>query len=306
MRIVVLTGGVGGAKFVLGLQHCEEISKITAIVNTGDDFRHLGLHVSPDIDTLLYTLSGLANVTLGWGREGESWNFMAVLKGLGGPAWFNLGDGDLALHILRSTRLAQHETLSAITSDFAQALGIKATILPMSNAAVSTVLETGSGLLPFQNYFVEQQCRPVVRSIRFEGAETANAAPGVIEAIQAADAIFIAPSNPYLSIDPILAISGISDALKNARAPVIVISPLVGGKAVKGPTTKLMAELGINPDNDSIAAHYGAIANGLLHDHGDVPPAHLTARAAATLMTSVDDKRRVAQAALAFARELRA
>lgn len=306
MKVVVLTGGVGGAKFVLGLQHCDKISALTAIVNTGDDFQHLGLHISPDIDTLLYTLSGQANAAQGWGREGESWAFMAALKSLGGREWFNLGDGDLALHVLRSERLARGDTLSEITMSFATAWGIGATILPMSDNQVSTWLDTDVGQLSFQTYFVEQQCRPVVHSIRFEGAALAQPAPGVFEAIASADAIFIAPSNPYLSIDPILAVSSIADALRHADAPVIVISPLVGGKAVKGPTAKLMAELGIESDNHSIAAHYAPIIDGLLHDAGDAGPATIPARATATLMTTHDDKIRVAKAALAFANDHKA
>jgi LPPG:FO 2-phospho-L-lactate transferase len=306
VKVAVLTGGVGGAKFVLGLQHCPEVSALTAIVNTGDDFRHLGLHVSPDVDTLLYTLSGKANAAQGWGREGESWAFMAAAKSLGGSDWFNLGDGDLALHVLRSERLARGETLTEITAAFGRAWGIAADILPMSDDPVATWLDTSEGLLPFQNYFVERQCAPVVRGIRFEGAAAASPARGAIEAIAGADAIFIAPSNPYLSVDPVLAVPGIADALRDATAPVIAISPLVGGKAVKGPTAKLMAELGVDPGNQAVASHYRGIVDGLLHDHGDEPPLALPARATATLMASLDDRIRVARAALCFAAALRA
>jgi LPPG:FO 2-phospho-L-lactate transferase len=306
MRITVLTGGVGGAKFVLGLQQCSEIRNLTAIVNTGDDFQHLGLHISPDIDTLLYTLSGQANISLGWGREGESWNFMAAIKRLGGPDWFRLGDGDLALHMLRTERLARGETLSSITAGFANVWGIRASVLPMSDDPVATWLETDEGPLAFQNYFVERQCRPAVGAIRFEGAAQARPAPSVIEAIGNADAVFIAPSNPYLSVDPILAVPGIASALRQSSAPVIAISPLVGGNAVKGPTTKLMAELGIYPDNDGIAAHYQGVIDGLLHDRSDAPPGNLPARATATLMTDMADKIAVARAALAFAVEMAA
>jgi LPPG:FO 2-phospho-L-lactate transferase len=304
VKATVLTGGVGGAKFVLGLTHLSEITDLTAIVNTGDDFQHLGLHISPDIDTLLYTLSGQANAAQGWGREGESWAFMAALTSLGGPGWFNLGDGDLALHLLRTTRLANGEPLSAITSRDAATWGIGSTILPMSDDPVSTWLDTEEGSLPFQNYFVERQCQPVVKAIRFEGAAQATPAPGVLEAIEGADIIFIAPSNPYLSIDPILAISPIAAALREARAAVIAISPLIGGKAVKGPTTKLMAELGIDPSNQAISAHYGSLISGLLHNGGDKPPALVPARATDTLMITLADKRRVAGEALDFANEL--
>lgn len=306
MKVVVLTGGVGGVKFVLGLQHCNEVSQLTAIVNTGDDFQHLGLNISPDIDTLLYTLSGQANGAQGWGREGESWNFMAALKALGGPDWFNLGDGDLALHVLRTERLRRGEALSAITAGFAQAWRIGLTVIPMSDDQVSTWLDTDEGPLSFQSYFVERQCRPVVRAVRFEGSTQAQPAPGVVDAIANADAVFIAPSNPYLSIDPILAVCGISDALRETKAPIIAISPLIGGKAVKGPTGKLMAELGIEADNQAIAAHYKGVIDGMLHDTGDAPPASIPARATASLMTTLEDKVRVARTALAVAADLKA
>lgn len=305
MKVTVITGGVGGAKFVLGLAHCPDISQLTAVVNTGDDFRHLGLAISPDIDTLLYTLSGQDNRAQGWGREGESWNFMAALKSLGGPEWFNLGDGDLALHVLRSARLAAGEPLSAIVADYAKRWNIAARVLPMSDEPVATWLDTDQGPLPFQTYFVAQQCRPVVRAVRFEGANRAAPAPGVVEAIISADALFIAPSNPWLSVDPVLAVPGIAQAMHEATAPVIVISPLVGGKAVKGPTSKLMQELGLSSDNAAIAAHYGALIDAMVHDAADPPPPGLPSAATATLMTTLQDKLRVAQTALALARERR-
>lgn len=304
MKVAVLTGGVGGAKFVLGLQHCPEVGRLTAIVNTGDDFVHLGLHISPDIDTLLYTLSGQADTAQGWGRAGESWAFMAALKRLGGPDWFNLGDGDLALHVWRSERLRRGDTLSLVTAEIAARWGIGATVLPMSDAPVATWLDTDEGPLAFQNYFVERQCRPAVGAIRFEGAAEAQPAAGVVEAIKEADAVFIAPSNPYLSVDPLLAVAGVARALRDTRAPVIAVSPLVGGKALKGPTTKLMAELGIDPDNQAIAAHYAGVIDGLLYDSADAGPVSLPAYVTATLMTTLDDKVRVAQAALHFAQEL--
>ena len=304
MRVTVLTGGVGGAKLVLGLMHSARVSSLTAVVNTGDDFRHLGLAVSPDIDTLLYTLAGKANAAQGWGRAGESWSFMAALTSLGGPGWFNLGDGDLALHVWRSARLAAGATLSQVTAEAARAWGIAPTILPMSDDPVATWLDTEAGPLSFQHYFVEQQCRPVVHAIRFEGAAQACPAPGVIEAIWAADAVLIAPSNPWLSVDPLLALPELAKALRETRAPVVAVSPLVGGKAVKGPTSKLMAELGLAPDNATIAAHYASVIDAMLHDASDAPPPGLPARATPTLMTTLADKIRVADAALAFAADL--
>ncbi|MCE7795455.1 2-phospho-L-lactate transferase [Sphingobium sufflavum] len=304
MKAVVLTGGVGGAKFVLGLERSGLADTVTAIVNTGDDFRHLGLHVSPDIDTLLYALSGKSNVAQGWGREGETWSFLSAVQELGGPDWFRLGDGDLALHVLRSERLARGETLSAIVADFAAAWGIPTRILPMSEDPVRTFVDTDEGELEFQRYFVGRQCAPKVSAIRFEGAQAARAAPGVVDAILSADAVFIAPSNPYLSVDPLLAVADIAAALEQTRAPIVAISPIVGGTAVKGPTAKIMAELDIAPDNDAIADHYAAFVDALLVDASDAAPAAIPARATHTLMKTLDDKIHVAREAMALAKSL--
>jgi LPPG:FO 2-phospho-L-lactate transferase len=304
-KVVVLTGGVGGAKLVLGLAQVMPPGDIVAIVNTGDDFRHLGLSVSPDIDTLLYTLAGKANAAQGWGREGETWQFMEVVRTLGGEDWFNLGDGDLALHVLRSEALARGETLSAITRRFGETWGVAVTMLPMSDDRVATHLATDEGDLPFQRYFVERRCMPVVSAVHFDGALVARPAPGVIEAIGAARVILIAPSNPYLSVDPILAVPAIRAALAEATAPVVAVSPIVGGKAVKGPTGKLMDELGIAVTPASIARHYEGIIDGLLVDERDAPGelaiAHDTAD---TLMSTLDDRARVARAALALAERI--
>lgn len=302
MKLVVLTGGVGGAKLVLG---CQELgAELTAIVNTGDDFCHLGLPISPDIDTLMYTLSGKANRMQGWGREGESWQFMEAMQSLGGPTWFQLGDADLALHLWRRERLAQ-VPLSTFTSEVADSWGIKASILPMTDSAVSTMLDTDEGLLAFQEYFVGRRCEPKVSAIRFEGAENARPAPGVAEAIIGADAILIAPSNPWLSVDPILAVPGIRRALQKTPAPIVCISPLIGGKAVKGPTSKLMDELGIQSGNDGIAAHYAGVIDAMLHDTHDTAPNDLLTEGVPTLMHTLEDKVRVAKAALALAAKVR-
>ena len=305
-RVTVLTGGVGGAKLVLGLCHAMAAADVTAIVNTGDDFVHLGLSVSPDIDTLLYTLSGKANAAQGWGREGETWSFMAALRSLGGPGWFNLGDGDVALHVWRSMRLAAGETLSAITADIARAWGIAARILPMSDGRLATMIESDAGTLGFQDYFVARQCAPVVRAVRFEGDGVPAA--GVIAAIgdPATRAILIAPSNPFLSVDPLLAVPGIRQALAETPVPVVAVSPLVGATSVKGPTAKLMAELGIPLTAAAIARHYAGVIDGLLIDERDPPgdPGIAFARAD-TLMHTLADRVRVAQAALALADSLR-
>jgi LPPG:FO 2-phospho-L-lactate transferase len=306
-KVVVLTGGVGGAKLVLGLTQVVAPDRITAIVNTGDDFRHLGLWICPDLDTLLYTLAGKANAEQGWGRGGETWGFMAALRSLGAEDWFLLGDGDLALHVLRSARLAAGATLSRISRDFAQVWGVPVTMLPMSDDPVSTHLSTNEGDLPFQRYFVERRCAPTVSAIRFEGAAAAQAAPGVVEAIQGADtrAVLIAPSNPFLSIDPILAVSGIRAALMKATAPVVAVAPIVGGKAVKGPTAKLMLELGIPVTPRAIADHYRGVIDGLLVDERDGPEnVGVPMASADTLMVSLDDRARVASAALALAHRI--
>lgn len=303
---MVLTGGVGGAKLVLGLTHVMPAADLTAIVNTGDDFSHLGLRISPDIDTLLYTLSGKANRAQGWGREGESWNFMVALRELGGEDWFALGDGDLALHVLRTQRLARGDSLSTITRDVAAAWGVGCAILPMSDDMVATMLSTDEGDLEFQRYFVERRCVPRVDRITFRGAAEARLAPGVAAAIAAADTILIAPSNPYLSVDPVLAVPGMRAALQSAPAPVIVVSPIIGGKAVKGPTAKLMGELGVPVDNHAIAAHYAGLLDGLLIDSGDAAPAGAKVGRTDTLMQSIEDRARVATAALALADTVRA
>ncbi|MDO7843159.1 2-phospho-L-lactate transferase [Sphingomonas immobilis] len=302
MTVVVLTGGVGGAKLVLGLANVMPPEEIVAIVNTGDDFEHLGLSISPDIDTLLYTLSGKANTVQGWGRAGESWGFMAALRELGGEDWFQLGDGDLALHVLRSMRLRAGDSLSVVTRAFAQAWSIGVTVLPMSDDPVRTRLDTAIGPLDFQQYFVRERCVPAVNAIRFDGADGASPAPGVIEAIAGADAILIAPSNPFLSIDPILAVPAIRAALLRASGPVVAVSPIVGGAAVKGPTAKLMTELGLAIDNHAIARHYRAVIDGLVVHAGDPAPADgLLILETDTMMTTLEDRIRVARATLALA-----
>jgi LPPG:FO 2-phospho-L-lactate transferase len=306
-RVTVLTGGVGGAKLVLGLCHAIRAEQVTAIVNTGDDFTHLGLAISPDIDTLLYTLAGKANAAQGWGREGESWSFMEAVRSLRGQDWFALGDGDLALHVLRTTRLCDGDALSAIIADFASAWRIAAKVLPMSNDAVATRVLTDEGELDFQDYFVRRKCEPAVRAIRFEGSETARPAPGVVEALcdPHCRAILIAPSNPFLSIDPILAVPSIRQALMETTVPIVAVSPIVGGEAVKGPTAKLMRELRLEVSAETVARHYGSLIDGMLIDERDPPTGlELPHARADTLMTTLDDRIRVAGAALDLADSL--
>jgi LPPG:FO 2-phospho-L-lactate transferase len=307
-RVTVLTGGVGGAKLVDGLVRALPAIDVTAIVNTGDDFSHLGLAVSPDIDTLLYTLSGRADAMRGWGRAGETWNFMEAVRSLGAEDWFALGDGDLALHVLRTERLRSGEPLSAIVADFAARWKINATILPMSDDPVRTQVDTENGWIDFQDYFVRQKCAPALRGARFAGAEAARAAPGVLEAIcdKAARAILIAPSNPFLSVDPILAVPAIRAALAKAEAPIVAVSPLVGGAAVKGPTGKIMAELGLETSAAAIADHYAGLIDGVLIDERDPPaPLDIPHARADTLMKTAGDRMGVARAALDLADSLR-
>ncbi|WCT73504.1 2-phospho-L-lactate transferase [Sphingomonas naphthae] len=306
-KVVLLTGGVGGAKLALGLEAVLDPADLTSIVNTGDDFVHLGLAISPDIDTLAYTLSGKASVANGWGREDESWAFMATLRELGGEDWFLLGDRDLALHTIRTGALKRGESLSAITARLARALGVRSAIVPMSDHIVSTFVDTDEGPLAFQRYFVERRCAPAVHAIRFEGAAAARPAPAALAALAdpSLRAILIAPSNPFLSVDPILAVPGFAKALRAAKAPIVAVSPLVDGKAVKGPTSKLMAELAIAASHASIAAHYDGIIDGLLIDRPDAgAPLSIAFAETDTMMVSAADKARVARAALALADSL--
>ncbi len=307
--VVVLTGGVGGAKLALGFYDLVPKGRLSLIVNTGDDFEHLGLRICPDLDTALYTLSGRANPELGWGRANESWGFMKALAELGGENWFRLGDGDLALHVLRTQRLAAGERLSAVTAAFVRALGVRAALYPMSDDAVATMVASDDGELGFQDYFVRRCCEPRVRGLSFHGAERARLGGGAKAALAAPElaAIVIAPSNPYLSIDPILAVPGVRAALVAARAPVIAVTPIIAGKAVKGPTAKIMAELGREPWPLAVARHYEGLIDGFVLDARD---AALEARfsvpvwATDTLMTSLEDKQRVARAVLDFAARL--
>jgi LPPG:FO 2-phospho-L-lactate transferase len=301
--VVALSGGVGGAKLALGLYRILPPGALTVIANTGDDFEHLGLSISPDLDTLLYTLSDQANPELGWGRRGETWTFMAALEKLGGESWFRLGDGDLATHVERTRRLAAGETLSAIMDDFRRRLGITARLLPMSDDAVRTRLHTDRGRLDFQDYFVRLRCEPAVRRLDFAGSETAKPHPDLLAAL--ADphlrAVIICPSNPFISIDPILSVPRIRDAVRACRAPVVAVSPIIGGKAVKGPTAKMMEELGLPVDAASVARYYGDFLDLYVADEGDrdaVAGLDLPVILAPTLMTTVEDRETLARIVL--------
>lgn len=268
MKIIALAGGVGGAKLAHGLAQIILPENLTIIVNTGDDFEHLGLSISPDLDTVCYTLAGLENPLTGWGRMDESWQVFDNVAMLGGPDWFRLGDRDLGIHLERTRRLRNGDSLSQITNDFCKAWGVGHSILPMTDDSLHTIVNTeGQGELSFQEYFVHQGCEPTVTGFRFEGAENALPAPGVIEAIANADAVVFCPSNPWVSIDPILAVAGIKSACKSK--PIIAVSPIIGGKALKGPAAKMYLELGIQPSVLAIAEHYQEILSGLVFDQID-------------------------------------
>jgi LPPG:FO 2-phospho-L-lactate transferase len=295
---------VGGAKLALGLSEVLG-ARVSIIVNTGDDFDHLGLHISPDIDTVVYTLGGLANDETGWGRAAESWSFMEALRDLGGPGWFQLGDKDLAMHVERTRWLAGGGTLSGFCAHIRQKLGIAPAILPMSDDPVRTMLDTDQGTLAFQDYFVARKCEPQVNAIRYEGAQQARPLPAAFECLADPElaGVIICPSNPYLSIDPILSMPGMREAIEGCAAPVIAVTPLIGGKAVKGPTAKLMGELGYEVTPQTIAAHYGALIDGFILDQTDASDAagFLTpVRLENTLMTDRAVKISLARAVIAF------
>ncbi|MGB0683228.1 MAG: 2-phospho-L-lactate transferase [Magnetovibrionaceae bacterium] len=309
-RVVALCGGVGGAKLALGLSKVVGPEDLTIIANTGDDFEHLGLAISPDLDTVLYTLAGLANPQQGWGRADETWSFMESLDTLGGETWFKLGDKDLALHVERTRRLGRGETLSTVTDRLRRNLGVGARLLPMSDQPVRTMVQTDRGELAFQNYFVAMACEPVVTGFRFDGIETASPAPGVLEAINAPglDAIIICPSNPFVSVNPMLSLPGFREALAAAKAPIVAVSPIVGGKALKGPAAKMMAELGQEISPATVVEAYQDFLDGFVldqldrHSTGALP---CPVRFSQTVMSSLDDRMSLARDVLAFAISLK-
>jgi LPPG:FO 2-phospho-L-lactate transferase len=304
MGIAVLAGGVGGSKLVLGLSRVMEPRDLLVIANTGDDVVMHGLHVSPDPDILLYTLSGLVNPETGWGFRNESFRVAEGLARYGRPIWFRLGDGDLATHIHRTAMLKDGASLSEAIDSIRTALGVTIRILPMSDSPVPTMLDTDEGRMHLQDYFVRRKCEPRLRAIAFDGVESARPAPGVIEAIQGADAIVIAPSNPLISIGPILAVPGIREALRAARARVIAVSPLVGGKSLKGPSDKMMAELGHHVSASGVARLYRDVCSAMVIDEADadesaaITSLGMKAVVRPTVMRTLGDKEDLARAVL--------
>jgi len=308
MKIVALAGGVGGAKLAEGLARCLPAQNLTIIVNTGDDFIHWGLNISPDLDTVCYTLAGLANPITGWGRAEETWRVFEQMQRLGAETWFRLGDSDLATHLERTRRLRQGEALSAITADFCRRWGVSARVLPMSDSPVATRILTPQGELPFQEYFVHQACQPTALGFRFDGLEAAHPAPGIAQALQEADALVFCPSNPWVSLDPILAVLQKANlALPTRRAAV---SPIIGGQAVKGPAAKMFQELGIRPSAVAVAQHYASLLTGFILDEQDAAEAAsvsalgLSTLVAPTLMTNAAERQRLAQQTLQFLEQL--
>jgi LPPG:FO 2-phospho-L-lactate transferase len=267
LKIVALAGGVGGAKLADGLAQVLHPDQLTVIVNTADDFTHLGLRISPDLDTVCYTLAGLANPGMGWGRMNETWNTFTQLKLMGMPDWFQLGDSDIATHIFRTIRYSDGWTLSQITREFCRIWGIMVHVLPMSDQDIRTLVHTDEGILEFQDYFVHRKCLPVVKGFNFNGIDDSFPAFGVLDALGAADAVVICPSNPWVSIDPILSIPNIRPALEERM--VIAVSPIIGKQTIKGPAAKMFSELGIEPSAFAVAQHYGSIIDSLVVDNSD-------------------------------------
>ena len=307
-KVVALAGGVGGARFADGLSRALPAGSLTVIVNIGDDFEHLGLKICPDLDTVCYTLAGLANPETGWGLQEETYSAFEALKALGGPGWFRLGDRDLATHLERTRRFGQGETVSQITGDFCQRWGVAARVLPVSDDPIPTIVLTDAGELAFQEYFVHQQCQPRVTGFRFEGVAQARPAPGVLEAIAAADLLVICPSNPWVSVDPILAVPGIRQAITARRTdlPVVAVSPIIAGHTIKGPAAKMFAELGIHPTPAAVASHYQGLISAIVIDQQDetlsrqIQEMSTAVFVTDTIMRNNDQRLRLAQETLNF------
>ena len=305
MTLIALTGGVGGAKLALGLAKLLP-EGVAFVVNTGDDFEHLGLYICPDVDTLTYTLAEVASPTTGWGRRDESWNFMATLERLGGETWFRLGDADLAVHFRRRALLAQGRSLTDATAAIATALGIDHSILPMSDDPVRTRVLTPNGRLAFQHYFVRDHCAPEAIGFEFDGASCARVNPAI--PFDTASGVVICPSNPFVSVDPILAVDGMRDALRAIDVPIVAVSPIVGGRAIKGPTAKMMRELGVPATTTEVAKHYQGLVSHFVIDEIDadavdgVRELGMEAVVAQTVMSSLDDRVELARTVLEFIR----
>jgi LPPG:FO 2-phospho-L-lactate transferase len=308
-RVVLLVGGVGGAKLAVGLADILPPECLTIIVNTADDFEHLGLHVSPDLDTVMYSLAGVANPDTGWGVAGDTFQMIDMLDSYGGPTWFKLGDRDLATNLKRTQMLREGKTFAEVTQHLSEALGVQQQIVPMSNDSVQTWIDTAQGGMAFQEYFVRERWQPEVKAITFRGAEQAEPAPLIIDALDQATLIVLGPSNPYLSIDPILAVSGIREYIEQAKASCVAVSPIVGGKALKGPAAALMAAMRVEVSPLGIARHYDGLLDGIIIDTVDrslcaqLEAGGLRTVALNTIMNTRSDKVELARQLLRWAEE---
>ncbi len=304
-KIAVLCGGVGGSKFVEGLAEVLPAADLTVIGNTGDDFNHLGLRICPDLDTVMYRLAGVVNRETGWGRSRDSWRLVEEVEALGGPGWFRLGDTDLAVHILRTHWLAGGETLTGVTARLAAALGVAVTLLPMSDAPAPTLIKTDEGMLAFQEWFVRERWQPVVRQVVLP--EGVQASEGVVAALEAADLLLIAPSNPFVSIAPILNVTPIGEILAHRRERVVAVSPLVGEQAVKGPTAKMMREAGLPVNAAAVRDFYRPVAGAFVQDLRDkerLVGGEVRLLVTDTLMRTVADEKRLAREVVGFGLEI--
>jgi LPPG:FO 2-phospho-L-lactate transferase len=299
VKVVVLAGGLGGSRFARALAETIDPAELTIVGNVGDDIEVLGLYVSPDLDTILYTLTGRLDEERGWGRRDETWNALEEAGRLGWETWFQLGDRDIGLHLVRSEKLRAGQKLSSVTRELAAAFGLEPALLPATDDRLRTWVATPAGEFPFQEWFVGRQHRDEVDGVRFEGAEDAQPAPGVLEALAEADLIAIAPSNPFVSIGPILAVAGIREALEQRRAPAVAVSPLIGGKAVRGPADRMLARLVGGTGPKQVADCYKGLIDALVVDEADAEEdAGIGTIVTRTLMSDADARRRLADAVL--------
>lgn len=307
LRVVALAGGVGGAKLALGLQEVLHPGALTVIVNTGDDFEHWGLNISPDLDTVMYNLAGIHNPEFGWGRAGESFAALTTMSQLGGEDWFRLGDQDLAVHLRRTEWLRQGISLSEVTDRLRRSLGVPSTILPMCDRPVRTLVHTDEGDLPFQHYFVRLRCEPILIDLTFLGATESSLNDRAYHALESADVIVLCPSNPYLSIDPILSVGDLRRLLRQTTTPIVAVTPIVSGQAIKGPTAKIMRELGVLISPHTVVDRYDDFLTGFVVDEADSEwsdSIQLPTLTTNTIMHTNSDKARLAAETLAFAQKL--
>jgi len=313
-KCLAISGGIGGAKLALGLSLLLQPDQLAVVANTGDDFQHMGFNISPDLDTVMYTLADLSDKQLGWGLSGESWNFLDALNSLGGETWFKLGDRDLATHVTRTRLLSEGWTLSEVTAYLCERLGVRHALFPMTDDSVATMVHLRSGeSLSFQHYFVRDRCEPVVAGFQFEGIETAKPSPPLMENLKDPHlaAIVICPSNPFVSIDPVLAVPDIRRNLIESEVPVVAVSPIVGGEAIKGPTAKMMDELGMPRTALTVAEHYQDLLDGYILDTsdrqlaGEVEALGIATTVTETVMLTLADRRQLAEDTLNFVDQIR-